>query len=65
MEEVIVEGLDYDDFASLKTILTKCTSFTSEQQKLLADNSILVQKIDKILNVFDIDLGEDNLKEVE
>jgi|TARA_R100000152_G_C6750749_1_gene174407 hypothetical protein len=53
MEEVIVEGLDYEDFVSLKSILTNCTSFTSEQQQLLVDNTIIVEKIDKILQVFD------------
>jgi hypothetical protein len=52
MEEVIVEGLDYQDFVSLKNILTKCTSFTPDQQQQLVDNSILVEKIDKILQVF-------------
>ena len=53
MEEVIVEGLDYEDFASLKEILTKCTSFTPEQKQHLADNCILIEKIDKIIQVFD------------
>jgi hypothetical protein len=53
MEEIIVEGLDYEDFVSLKKILTSCTSFTIQQQQLLVDNSILVEKIDKILQVFD------------
>ena len=53
MEEVIVEGLDYEDFVSLKEILTKCTSFTPVQKQQLVDNSILIEKIDKILQVFD------------
>tara|TARA_R110000751_G_scaffold54534_4_gene117337 strand:+ start:7261 stop:7425 length:165 start_codon:yes stop_codon:yes gene_type:complete len=53
MEEVIVEGLDYEDFVSLKKILTKCTSFTPGQEQQLADNSILIEKIDKIIQVFD------------
>ena len=33
MEEVIVEGLDYEDFVALKTILTECTSFTGDQKE--------------------------------
>jgi len=53
MEEVIVEGLDFEDFVSLKQILTNCTSFTAQQEQLLADNSILIQKINKIIHVFD------------
>ena len=53
MEEVIVEGLDYEDFVSLKTILTKCTSFTPEQKQQLVDNCILIKKVDKIIQIFD------------
>tara|TARA_R100001082_G_scaffold107289_1_gene81002 strand:- start:625 stop:792 length:168 start_codon:yes stop_codon:yes gene_type:complete len=52
MEEVIVEGLDYEDFVVLKEILTKCTFFTYDQQQQLVDNSIIVEKIDKIIQVF-------------
>jgi|TARA_R110002012_G_scaffold151454_3_gene311385 hypothetical protein len=52
MEEVIVEGLDYEDFVSLKTILTKCTSFNVDEGQLLADNTIIVEKIEKIIQVF-------------
>jgi len=53
MEEVIVEGLDYEDFASLKYILTKCTSFSSTEQKHFANNCILLEKIEKIIQVFE------------
>ncbi len=35
MEEVIVEGFDYEDLVALKSILTNNTTFTlSEQGKL-------------------------------
>ena len=43
MEEVIVEGLDYEDFVSLKTILTECTVFNTNQGQHLADNTILIE----------------------
>jgi len=53
MEEVIVEGLDYEDFVSLRTILTECTVFNTNQGQHLADNTVLIEKIEKILQVFD------------
>ncbi len=53
MEEVIVEGLDYEDFVSLKDILTKCTSFSAKQGQQLADNLVILDKIERILQVFD------------
>ena len=53
MEEIIVEGLDYEDFAILKEILTTCTSFSPEQKQELLNNSIIIGKIDRILQVFD------------
>ena len=49
MEEVIVEGLDYEDFVSLKLILTECTLFNTTQFQYLTDNNILLEKIEKIL----------------
>ena len=52
MDEVIVEGLDYEDFVSLKSILTECTLFNAEQGKQLSENTVLIQKIEKILQVF-------------
>jgi len=52
-EEIIVEGLDYEDFIALKQILTKCTTFSSQEEQELLDNTIIIEKIDKILEVFD------------
>jgi hypothetical protein len=53
MEEVIVEGLDYEDFKSLKTILSEHTYFKHGNNQLFADNNILIQKIEKIIQVFE------------
>ena len=52
MDEVIVEGLDYEDFVALKTILTECTSFTNHQQKDFVNSTVLLEKIEKIIQVF-------------
>tara|TARA_R100001244_G_scaffold63329_1_gene52676 strand:- start:1104 stop:1268 length:165 start_codon:yes stop_codon:yes gene_type:complete len=52
MDEVIVEGLDYEDFVALKTILTECTSFTGEQKKEFVNSTVLLEKIEKIIQVF-------------
>ena len=53
MDEVILEGLDYEDFVSLKAILVKCTSFNADQGQQLSDNIIILDKIEKILQVFE------------
>jgi hypothetical protein len=52
MEEVIVEGLDYEDFISLKEILSNNTTFKYSESKLYADNIVLIEKIEKIIQVF-------------
>jgi len=52
MEEIIVEGLDYEDFISLKEILSNNTSFKYNEGELYADNTILIEKIEKIIQVF-------------
>jgi hypothetical protein len=52
MEEVIVEGLDYEDFVSLKEILSNNTAFKYNEAELYADNTILIEKIEKIIQVF-------------
>ena len=53
MEEVIVEGLDYEDFVALKTILTECTSYTGDQKEEFVNSTILLEKIEKIIQVFE------------
>ena len=53
MEEVIVEGLNYEDFIALKKILTECTIFSATQKEEIANNSVLLQKIEEIIQVFD------------
>ena len=52
MEEVIVEGLDYEDFVALKTILTECTVYTGAQKEEFANSTVLLEKIEKIIQVF-------------
>tara|TARA_R110001583_G_scaffold11403_3_gene51619 strand:- start:4445 stop:4609 length:165 start_codon:yes stop_codon:yes gene_type:complete len=52
MNEVIVEGLDYEDFVALKKILTDCTVFSAVQQEELGNTSVLLQKIEEIIQVF-------------
>jgi len=52
MEEVIVEGLDYEDFAALKTILTECTTFIRDKKEEFNNSTILLEKIEKIIQVF-------------
>ena len=52
MEEVIVEGLYYEDFVALKTILTQCTSYTGDQKEEFVNSTVLLEKIEKIIQVF-------------
>ena len=53
MEEIIVEGLDYDDFTTLKKILSNYTLFKFEDSNLFANNAILIEKIERIIEAFD------------
>jgi|TARA_Y100000592_G_C5302090_1_gene235997 hypothetical protein len=53
MEEVIVEGLDYEDFVTLKKILKNNTHFKFSDTNLFANNAILIEKIEKIIEVFE------------
>jgi|TARA_R110002012_G_scaffold291894_1_gene486598 hypothetical protein len=53
MDEVIVEGLNYEDFVALKKILTECTIFSATQTEEMANNSVLLHKIEEIIRVFD------------
>jgi|TARA_R100001086_G_C11612586_1_gene196403 hypothetical protein len=53
MEEIIVEGLDYEDFKILKEILSNNTRFKFSDSNLFANNVVLIEKIEKIINAFD------------
>tara|TARA_R110002020_G_scaffold95882_5_gene229759 strand:- start:116 stop:280 length:165 start_codon:yes stop_codon:yes gene_type:complete len=52
MEEVIVEGLDYEDFITIKHLLTNNTVFKQSEIELLSNSSIVLEKIEKIIQVF-------------
>jgi|TARA_R100001163_G_C5064418_1_gene202020 hypothetical protein len=53
MDEVIVEGLDYEDFKALRDILKDNTIFKFSETELFANNIILIEKIEKIIEVFE------------
>ena len=53
MNEVIVEGLDYEDFVALRDILSNNTNFSAQERTLYDNNHILIGKIEKILEVFE------------
>ena len=53
MNEVIVEGLDYEDFVTLKSILSNNTVFSAQERNLYENNHILIAKVEKILEVFE------------
>jgi len=52
MEELIVEGLDYEDFVALKKILEVNTVFTSREKEDYANNLTLIEKVNKIIAAF-------------
>ena len=52
MDEIIVEGLNYEDFVALRAILTECTIFSATQKQEIANNSVLLEKIEEIIQVF-------------
>ena len=52
-EEVIVEGLDYQDFVILKNILKSHASFTVDQTAEIEETKILLNKIEEIIQVFE------------
>jgi len=52
MEEVIIEGFDYEDFVALRSILTNNTTFTSSEQKQFANSQALIEKAEKIIQLF-------------
>ena len=53
MEELIVEGLNYEDFVVLKKVLEYNTTFTSHEREDYANTLTLIEKVDKIIKVFD------------
>jgi hypothetical protein len=52
MKEIVVEGLDYEDFVFVKEILKK-SSFTVDEEKNYINNKVVIEKIDQVLKAFD------------
>ena len=52
MEELIVEGLDYEDFVVLKKVLDHNTTFTTDEREDYANTLTLIEKVNKIIEVF-------------
>jgi hypothetical protein len=52
MEELIVEGLDYEDFVVLKKVLEHNTTFTTDEREDYANTLTLIEKVNKIIEVF-------------
>ena len=53
MEEIMVEGLNYEDFVDLKEILSNNTNFSAQERKLYDSNCNLIEKVDQILKAFE------------
>jgi len=51
MEELIVEGLDYEDFVQLKEFLLKL-SFSMEEFEELVRAKDILSKLDQIIDAF-------------
>lgn len=51
MEELIVEGLDYEDFVQLKELLLKQTFSVDELEELVKTKDI-IGKLDQIIDAF-------------
>ncbi len=51
MEELIVEGLDYEDFVQLKELLLKLSFNVDELEELVKTKDIL-DKLDQIIDAF-------------
>ena len=51
MEELIVEGLDYEDFVNLKRYLLKLSFNVDELEKLVKVKDI-IGKLDQIIDAF-------------
>ena len=52
MEELIVEGLDYEDFVVLIKVLEHNTTFTTDEREDYANTLTLIEKVNKIIEVF-------------
>ena len=52
MKEIVVEGLDYEDFIFIKKLAEKATFSVSEELDFV-NNKTLIEKIDQILKAFD------------
>ena len=53
MDEVIVEGFDYEDFVTLKRVLENNAVFTTSDEKEYINALTLIKKADKIIEVFE------------
>ena len=53
MEELIVEGLNYEDFVVLKKVLERNATFTAEEREDYANTLTIIEKVNKIIEVFD------------
>jgi|TARA_R110002020_G_scaffold2196_7_gene10169 hypothetical protein len=51
-DEIIVEGLDYYDFITLKKILKSHTTFSADEDKELKETKIILDKVEEIIQVF-------------
>ncbi len=51
MEELIVEGLDYEDFVNLKEYLLKL-SFNVDELEELVKVKTIIDKLDQIIDAF-------------
>ena len=52
MKEIVVEGLNYEDFVFVKEALLK-SSFTADEEKSYVTNKVILEKIDQVLKAFD------------
>ena len=52
-DEIIVEGLDYQDFVILKSILKSHTSFKVDQTTKIEETKVILDRIEEIIQVFE------------
>ena len=53
MDELIVEGFDYEDFITLKKILQNNTTFAPKEKEELANTLTLIEKANRVIEVFE------------